>query len=135
MAQSYLATVEARHFLEQRGLDPDAVGVLIAGDFNSMRHVQPSFFPPAQKELYAQQGGGLAAGYSMSGVYELYSKGKLAAEHPEHPDSFGRSIDYVEAEAVSLGVDAARQAFQPPTAQPPKPQTPNPVRAHTPPSA
>ena len=132
VAQSYLATVEARHFLEQRGLDPDAVGVVIAGDFNSMRHVQPSFFPAEQKALYAQKGGGLAAGYTMSGVYELYSKGRLVAEHPEHPDSFGRSIESVEAEAVSLGVNARRSATPPhPTDQ--ANLTPLPP-AHLPPS-
>ena len=87
-AQAELACAAARSFIEGRaveGAPPPAF--VLAGDFNSVPHMQPAFLPASQAAALPQP---LPAKWGRSATYELLTQGYVAPGHPEHPDSFGK---------------------------------------------
>ncbi len=96
-AQAELAATALRQFAETsrdvprgggggRGDEPPpAAGLVLAGDFNSVPHSQPEFFDPAKRRALPSP---MPADWRGSAVYTMLSRGEVAADHPEHPDSF-----------------------------------------------
>jgi endonuclease/exonuclease/phosphatase family metal-dependent hydrolase len=98
-AQAELLAIGVNDFLGSLNLspmsesNPTGIRVVVAGDFNSVRHVQPEFFPDEQKlGFFGQQSSDDNDSSDQSGVYALLVNGVLAATHPEHPDTFGRAL-------------------------------------------
>ena len=78
------------------GAEAQAPPVAIAGDYNSVPHLQPHFLPaPLRRVLPAV----LPDLWRPSAVYGLLSCGSLAADHPEHPSAFEASEHAAEAGA------------------------------------
>ena len=69
-------------------INEDVVPIVFAGDFNSIRDVQLAFLPSIQKQWYKHDDELNALG----GAYQLLSTGYLHQSHPEHPDSFAKSL-------------------------------------------
>lgn len=68
------------------------VPVVFAGDFNSIRDVQLGFLPSIQKQWYKHDN----ELNKLGGAYQLLSTGYLHQNHPEHPDSFAKSMPPVD---------------------------------------
>eukprot|EP00944_MAST-04C_sp_MAST-4C-sp1_P003637 g3637.t1 len=66
----------------------DVVPIVFAGDFNSIRDVQLAFLPSIQKQWYKHD----KELNALGGAYQLMSTGYLHQSHPEHPDSFAKSL-------------------------------------------
>uniref|UniRef100_A0A6U5YHS5 Endonuclease/exonuclease/phosphatase domain-containing protein n=1 Tax=Guillardia theta TaxID=55529 RepID=A0A6U5YHS5_GUITH len=77
-----------RHQLGER------VPVVLCGDFNSVPEMQIQFLPTRQREYLlssrSQGANGTLDAHNRSAVVQLLRSGKLATDHPEHPDTFGR---------------------------------------------
>ena len=61
--------------------------VVIAGDLNSVPFMQPHFLPEAQRAALPEP---LPEVWRAGAVYDLFAKGSLPPDHPEHPDTFGQ---------------------------------------------
>ena len=59
----------------------------IAGDFNSVPHLQLAFLPEEQRRQLPSS----SLPDERSAVYGLLEAGETPADHPEHPDSFGKA--------------------------------------------
>ncbi|EKX53466.1 hypothetical protein GUITHDRAFT_101167 [Guillardia theta CCMP2712] len=57
--------------------------LILSGDFNSVRHLQTEFLRNLSQENQEE----------FSAVWRLMAKGSVDASHPEHPSSFGSSVD------------------------------------------
>ena len=68
-------------------IEKDNIGVVFAGDFNSIRNVQLHFLPTIQQQWYKHN----EEKNKLGGAYQLLSTGTLPQTHPEHPDSFAKS--------------------------------------------
>lgn len=67
--------------------DEPPPALVIAGDFNSIPSLQPSFLPLSQAEKLPHP---LPPEFARSATYELMASGILLPSHPEHPDAFGK---------------------------------------------
>lgn len=72
--------------LDEPGAPPPAL--VVAGDFNSVPRLQPSFLPQAQLDkLPATR----PDAWAQSAAYGLLATGRVDTDHPEHPDAFGKA--------------------------------------------
>ena len=89
--QCAFACKAAKSFLKAAckylSIDED-VPIVFAGDFNSIRDVQLDFLPSIQKQWYKHDN----ELNNLGGAYQLLSTGYLHQTHPEHPDSFAKSM-------------------------------------------
>jgi len=72
--------------LDEPGAPPPAL--VIAGDFNSVPHLQPRFLPEAQRGALPETP---PDAWARSAAYGLLVSGAVAPDHPEHPDAFGKA--------------------------------------------
>ena len=113
VVQAHLAVHALRQFSESGAAHNNSDGrsggqapvVVLAGDFNSVPHLQPAFLPEAQRASLPDP---LPVTWQPSALYSLLACGHVPADHPEHPTQFGMSPTELPQVAVELAeVDVA----------------------------
>lgn len=96
----------ARSFLDAHPQGETPPGFVLAGDFNSVPHLQPAFLPAS---LAARLPNPVPPPWSQSATYKLLASGEVESDHPEHPDNFMEHSEYFTCTDPDADVPASKR--------------------------